>query len=157
MSKLLSVRSQVSFINVTAQASVIMIHLCRKIVEYYILFLCYTYYIVEYNTLLLCIHLEELLTNGLDNSFLMGKSKTESRCPQYKLLSIIVSTSKYLRASDNISTYLPCSDCFVAGVKARLPILGWLPHYNLNDAVSDAIAGVTVGLTVIPQGDVTIP
>ena len=87
-----------------------MIHLCRKIVEYYILFLCYTYYIVEYNTLLLCIYLEELLTNGLDNSFLMGKSKTESGCPQYKLLSIIVSTSKYLRASDNISTYLPCSD-----------------------------------------------
>ena len=79
-----------------------MIHLCRKIVEYYILFLCYTYYIVEYNTLLLCIYLEELLTNGLDNSFLMGKSKTESGCPQYKLLSIIVSTSKYLRASDNI-------------------------------------------------------
>ena len=76
---------------------------------------------------------------------------------KYKLLSIIVSTSKYLRASDNISTYLPCSDCFVAGVKARLPILGWLPHYNLNDAVSDAIAGVTVGLTVIPQGDVIIP
>ena len=59
---------------------------------------------------------------------------------KYKLLSIIVSTSKYLRASDNISAYLPCSDCFVAGVKARLPILGWLPHYNLNDAVSDAIA-----------------
>ena len=52
--------------------------------------------------------------------------------------------------------YLPCSDCFVAGVKARLPILGWLPQYNLNDAVSDAIAGVTVGLTVIPQGDVMI-
>ena len=75
---------------------------------------------------------------------------------KYKLLSIIVSTSKYLRASDNISAYLPCSDCFVAGVKARLPILGWLPQYNLNDAVSDAIAGVTVGLTVIPQGDVLI-
>ena len=44
----------------------------------------------------------------------------------------------------------------MAGVKARLPILSWLPHYNLNDAVSDAIAGVTVGLTVIPQGDVMI-
>ncbi|XP_011192479.2 sodium-independent sulfate anion transporter [Zeugodacus cucurbitae] len=34
----------------------------------------------------------------------------------------------------------------------RLPILKWLPHYNRNDAIGDLIAGITVGLTVIPQG-----
>ena len=28
----------------------------------------------------------------------------------------------------------------------------WLPEYNLNFAISDLIAGLTVGLTVIPQG-----
>jgi len=37
-------------------------------------------------------------------------------------------------------------------VKKKIPILGWLPNYNVDNAISDAIAGVTVGLTVIPQG-----
>lgn len=33
----------------------------------------------------------------------------------------------------------------------RLPILQWLPKYSADDAIGDLIAGVTVGLTVIPQ------
>nr|XP_029729616.1 probable sulfate permease C869.05c [Aedes albopictus]XP_029729617.1 probable sulfate permease C869.05c [Aedes albopictus] len=33
----------------------------------------------------------------------------------------------------------------------RLPILRWLPCYNGTDAVGDLVAGITVGLTVIPQ------
>ncbi|XP_053688571.1 sodium-independent sulfate anion transporter [Sabethes cyaneus] len=33
----------------------------------------------------------------------------------------------------------------------RLPILRWLPNYNSTDAVGDLVAGITVGLTVIPQ------
>ncbi|KAI8130401.1 hypothetical protein FF38_06165 [Lucilia cuprina] len=33
----------------------------------------------------------------------------------------------------------------------RLPILKWLPKYNSEDAVGDLVAGITVGLTVIPQ------
>ena len=32
------------------------------------------------------------------------------------------------------------------------PILKWIPHYNLNWLQHDIIAGLTVGLTVIPQG-----
>ncbi|RZF31960.1 hypothetical protein LSTR_LSTR012430 [Laodelphax striatellus] len=36
-------------------------------------------------------------------------------------------------------------------VKRHLPILRWLPEYNLEKAVADAISGVTVGLTVMPQ------
>eukprot|EP00095_Tigriopus_kingsejongensis_P008885 maker-scaffold566_size135349-snap-gene-0.23 protein:Tk08885 transcript:maker-scaffold566_size135349-snap-gene-0.23-mRNA-1 annotation:"sodium-independent sulfate anion transporter" len=34
----------------------------------------------------------------------------------------------------------------------KLPILEWLPKYNGEKAVSDLIAGITVGLTAIPQG-----
>jgi len=34
----------------------------------------------------------------------------------------------------------------------RVPILGWLPQYTSEEAVSDLVAGITVGLTVIPQG-----
>ncbi|PSN36843.1 Sodium-independent sulfate anion transporter [Blattella germanica] len=33
----------------------------------------------------------------------------------------------------------------------RLPILTWVPRYNGQDAVGDLVAGITVGLTVIPQ------
>lgn len=33
----------------------------------------------------------------------------------------------------------------------RFPILGWLPKYSTEDAIGDAVAGFTVGLTVIPQ------
>lgn len=33
----------------------------------------------------------------------------------------------------------------------RLPILNWLPKYNSADAIGDLVAGITVGLTVIPQ------
>lgn len=33
----------------------------------------------------------------------------------------------------------------------RIPILEWLPNYTLKYAVSDLVAGFTVGLTVIPQ------
>lgn len=33
----------------------------------------------------------------------------------------------------------------------RLPILDWLPKYRKDYIVSDLVAGLTVGLTVIPQ------
>ncbi|XP_012234020.1 sodium-independent sulfate anion transporter isoform X2 [Linepithema humile] len=33
----------------------------------------------------------------------------------------------------------------------RLPFLRWLPRYNGQDALGDLVAGITVGLTVIPQ------
>lgn len=36
-------------------------------------------------------------------------------------------------------------------VKRKLPILTWLPRYTVEDGLGDVMAGVTVGLTVIPQ------
>lgn len=37
-------------------------------------------------------------------------------------------------------------------LKRRLPFLVWLPKYNVEDLKGDLIAGMTVALTVIPQG-----
>lgn len=36
-------------------------------------------------------------------------------------------------------------------VQHRVPITRWIQTYNRVDAVSDLIAGVTLGLTLIPQ------
>lgn len=42
--------------------------------------------------------------------------------------------------------------CSTKLVKNRLPILKWLPKYNTGYLIQDSIAGLTVGLTSIPQG-----
>lgn len=42
--------------------------------------------------------------------------------------------------------------CSVQAWKSRLPILSWLPRYSLLDLHGDFVAGMTVALTVIPQG-----
>jgi Sulfate permease and related transporters (MFS superfamily) len=36
-------------------------------------------------------------------------------------------------------------------VLQRFTILNWLPKYGKNDAIGDLIAGITVGLTLMPQ------
>ncbi|XP_049854720.1 sodium-independent sulfate anion transporter [Schistocerca gregaria] len=36
-------------------------------------------------------------------------------------------------------------------VRRRIPIVRWLPRYSKMTAVSDAVAGITVGLTMMPQ------
>lgn len=42
--------------------------------------------------------------------------------------------------------------CSVKTVKKRMPIIEWLPQYNITTLIQDIIAGITVGLTAIPQG-----
>ncbi|KAG5310771.1 S2611 protein, partial [Acromyrmex insinuator] len=36
-------------------------------------------------------------------------------------------------------------------INKRIPIFKWLPQYKLKDALGDLVAGLTVGLTLIPQ------
>ena len=43
------------------------------------------------------------------------------------------------------------STCSVATLKKTFPIINWLPNYRLKTLKCDFIAGLTVGLTVIPQ------
>lgn len=37
------------------------------------------------------------------------------------------------------------------GIAKHIPILQWLPKYTRTDVVADFIAGLTVGLTMMPQ------
>lgn len=43
------------------------------------------------------------------------------------------------------------SCCSYRTLKAWLPILSWLPSYNLKWLQMDLLAGLTVGLTTVPQ------
>lgn len=46
-----------------------------------------------------------------------------------------------------------CRNTFTAkNLLAKFPVVRWLPKYRLDTFQSDLIAGLTVGLTVIPQG-----
>ncbi|OQV19905.1 Sodium-independent sulfate anion transporter [Hypsibius exemplaris] len=42
--------------------------------------------------------------------------------------------------------------CTFTAWRRRLPISYWLPKYSLRDFRGDLVAGLTVGLTVVPQG-----
>lgn len=42
--------------------------------------------------------------------------------------------------------------CTMRFLRRRLPIVAWLPTYSFSFLSQDLIAGVTVGLTTIPQG-----
>ncbi len=37
-------------------------------------------------------------------------------------------------------------------MKSLLPFLSWLGHYNVQWALGDLVAGVTIGAVVVPQG-----
>ena len=53
----------------------------------------------------------------------------------------------------HLKGYTQCPDLFSKEkLHQKLPVTQWLPKYDLSCFVSDAIAGITVGLTVIPQG-----
>lgn len=42
--------------------------------------------------------------------------------------------------------------CSKKTIERKLPIIQWLPKYSLGALIQDFIAGITVGLTAIPQG-----
>jgi len=44
-----------------------------------------------------------------------------------------------------------CADKTPDLLAGYLPILAWIPHYRLIDFLYDAISGVTVALTLMPQ------
>ncbi|XP_061383535.1 sodium-independent sulfate anion transporter-like [Danaus plexippus] len=75
---------------------------------------------------------------------------------EFKNFSVVSSRA----SNNNIMVFLTKASCVkfakdmfsMKTLKKRLPILRWLPTYNYVLLIQDIIAGVTVGLTAIPQG-----
>lgn len=59
-----------------------------------------------------------------------------------------------VRMKNKVRSRFACTgNCCAAFLKKRVPILDWLPKYNVkNNAIGDLAAGVTVGIVHIPQG-----
>lgn len=66
--------------------------------------------------------------------------------------------SQKFTPNENAETCLSCVKQHISGhfsqmtLQKRFPIAKWLPNYSLGYLVRDFIAGITVGLTAIPQG-----
>ncbi|XP_055381404.1 sodium-independent sulfate anion transporter [Condylostylus longicornis] len=69
---------------------------------------------------------------------LMEKNKIDSTSGNMKKLFLLAKNKCKRRLTKKI-------------LYKRLPILTWLPKYSSDDAIGDIVAGLTVGLTVIPQ------
>ena len=59
----------------------------------------------------------------------------------------LLSTNSILESDDTMAP----SKVPVSHLKRLLPVLQWLPSYNLKCLEADALAGITVGLMVVPQ------
>ncbi|CAH1179752.1 unnamed protein product [Phaedon cochleariae] len=70
---------------------------------------------------------------------------------------VIDTTKKHSSTVEAIKSVVPWvktkaqNACTKKLLYRRLPILSWLPRYDSACAVGDLVAGITVGLTVIPQ------
>ena len=67
------------------------------------------------------------------------------------LIGLITSIVKLL-SSRVTDMFGPINSVNLRGLlEKRLPVVTWLPKYRPSTAVADLIAGITVGLTLIPQ------
>ncbi|KAH8410441.1 hypothetical protein KR215_006085 [Drosophila sulfurigaster] len=77
---------------------------------------------------------------------------TDHRTSKYKSLEQLEAAKLDDNSNDSCCSRYARNICRMKTLKNRLPILKWLPKYRPSDALGDLIAGLTVGLTVIPQG-----
>lgn len=64
-------------------------------------------------------------------------------------VNLNVTLDKEDQNEDNVCLHKIFSE---KGLKKGFPILKWLPQYSLGKLLVDAVAGITIGLTVLPQG-----
>lgn len=88
----------------------------------------------------------------LDDTILLANSNFDSLKMIYffKVVNDEPTSSKLYRPTEWIKKKAR-SACTKKMLYRRLPILDWLPKYNGAAALGDLVAGITVGLTVIPQ------
>jgi len=94
-----------------------------------------------------------LLTMGSSNSNQVGASKVthDQNGSEYIGNGNHKSKSTSAKAMDSVRS-VSRNVFSKKQLYKKVPILDWLPKYDVQTGVSDLIAGITVGLTVIPQG-----
>ncbi|XP_044272689.1 sodium-independent sulfate anion transporter-like isoform X2 [Tribolium madens] len=76
------------------------------------------------------------------------------RQEQFKGRVVSVVEDKQYPTSNSLKSWVmnkARNACTKKMLHRRIPILGWLPKYDSESAIGDLVAGITVGLTVIPQ------
>ncbi|XP_055947438.1 sodium-independent sulfate anion transporter-like isoform X1 [Argiope bruennichi] len=96
--------------------------------------------IVRHNTINVINRLGDIYTMSRSWNSCDSKDASETKPLQS-------SVSSYTRAVGWCSR-----KCTLDLLKRRVPIVEWLPKYSIEDLKGDLIAGMTVALTVIPQG-----
>ena len=75
----------------------------------------------------------------------------------FKLVVETVGPKRKISVKEKVDSFVPWFETkfrkawTLKTVTRRLPFLTWMKTYNSDDAIGDLVAGVTVGLTVIPQ------
>ena len=99
--------------------------------------------------------------NGITGSKKLDGNVIESKHSEATNLNNVESAGKKTEDEDDSNDCFDMRNCcqnLIARsftkkqLNRKLPITDWLPKYNLEFFVSDLIAGITVGLTIIPQG-----
>lgn len=88
-------------------------------------------------------------------SYMIGENIDEKDVKGISTVLELPTEKRTRSSSPNVSTWLKNRarrGCTKKLIYKRIPICTWLPKYNVNTAVADFVAGLTVGLTVIPQG-----
>ncbi|XP_030683098.1 sodium-independent sulfate anion transporter isoform X1 [Nomascus leucogenys] len=73
----------------------------------------------------------------------------ESHSPTIEMPSSVTALGRARSSGPRMAPSACC--CSPAAVQRRLPILAWLPSYSLQWLKMDFVAGLSVGLTAIPQ------
>ncbi|KAJ8916082.1 hypothetical protein NQ315_004448, partial [Exocentrus adspersus] len=96
-------------------------------------------------------------TLSVSNTSIDIGSKAESSYLGSNDFIVIDNTKKKNTTVETIKSVVPWirrkaqNACSKKMLYRRLPILSWLPGYDSSMAIGDLVAGITVGLTVIPQ------
>ena len=101
-----------------------------------------------------------MISEGTINAFMVSVTQPEGLSNNMAKVKNVINDVKHdirtdynwnraARLSKDGARALPSASLYYA--LDKFPIIGWLPRYDLRWIINDLIAGITVGLMLIPQ------